>query len=945
MEIQTDSDKNVWILDFFGVTRFDGTKFTAIKKKGTISSSIVKLGQGEKGEKYVVDFRGHIFFIEDDTLRALALNDTLPKLNPLEGVTDTYMDAQGRIHISFSKTGYFLIEDGKITQPLKEKGHAITGYACILRGGKLPFMVDASNAPPPNQTRSYYLFNEQLELVDTLPISQYKYRLQNQIAQKSDGNYLYSAGIGNLIEFNSDGFVQEIDYPYEVSGLLIDNFNGLWLSTEGKGLYYYEDAVISEKNRVTLQDSTIVIATSQDYEGNIWCYSITHGLGYIPNPYIKYYSYDNQLLPAIRALSIQVIGDSLYCSFVNNELAILDIRTDELTKMNLPPTEELVRYLHFDQQKKRLWISTQGTIQYYEDGKWHKIATDMLSGISPQSLLRFRQNKSLPNTSLVGVHLNQFFTCGDSSINYVSPIYPDHIIDVLFQGDSTWVATRSGLYLQVNEAFTYCGDQFPELKKSVFQLCEFDNKLWIKTLGGGISTFYNGILTPIKYNGELITGATNNYFHLQNDSTLWLLGQHGSFEFSTHGKANHSSNLYVSAYGAIPDLFIRGFANNDSSLFIQTRRNGIVRIEFEDLKKDPYILPIPRVNLLKINGSKQEVSDSLFELDFDESFIQINYSSISYRDLALIYRHRMLGLNDGWSETTENYIQFTTLPPGSFTFEIQCKKGKYAWSDSRLLHFEIAPPFWQTWWFRIFSLAVILCGIYAIFTYRLKVAQRERDLVIDRLKAEQKALQAQMDPHFVFNIIASVQYLIMEGAKNKAYLFLSMFSKSMRNILDQSNNNDITIENEIKFLTEYIEMERFRLEDHFDFQFQKSLSQEELQSSIPPFIVQPFVENAIQHGLKNKEGNGALLLKYDTTGDFLKITVEDNGVGRKVAGTYKQLDTYKGLRKSHGIRIIKERLLLHNKRDDNVNVLDLTDSSGLACGTKVEVRIRMKRPT
>lgn len=198
-----------------------------------------------------------------------------------------------------------------------------------------------------------------------------------------------------------------------------------------------------------------------------------------------------------------------------------------------------------------------------------------------------------------------------------------------------------------------------------------------------------------------------------------------------------------------------------------------------------------------------------------------------------------------------------------------------------------------------------------------------------------------MDPHFVFNILASVQYLVLESSKERVITFLNMFSRSLRNTLDQTQKNSLQLRHEIQFLKEYIEMERFRLEEKFDYSVQNLVDESLLRSSIPPFIIQPFIENAIQHGLKNKAGLGKLTLLLETDGDYFKVTIMDNGIGRQAAGRFRQQQAaHNG--NSHGIGIIEQRLALYNNRKESVFITDLKSDKGEALGTQVLIFIKRK---
>ena len=210
-------------------------------------------------------------------------------------------------------------------------------------------------------------------------------------------------------------------------------------------------------------------------------------------------------------------------------------------------------------------------------------------------------------------------------------------------------------------------------------------------------------------------------------------------------------------------------------------------------------------------------------------------------------------------------------------------------------------------------------------------------LTIDRLTAEQKALRTRMDPHFMFNVLSSLQYLILRKKNDQANLFLNRFSSLLRNTLKQSDIEVISISEELTFLTEYIELEKMRLEDSFEF-FIEIDELIDKSNVIPPFIIQPFVENSIQHGLKAYQIGGVLSLKLSLQGVFLKVVVRDNGMG------YNNSKTSKVNRdKSYGIQTIEQRLKMYNnnKKDENIKIIDL-ETIGER-GTEVEVLIKLKK--
>ena len=208
-------------------------------------------------------------------------------------------------------------------------------------------------------------------------------------------------------------------------------------------------------------------------------------------------------------------------------------------------------------------------------------------------------------------------------------------------------------------------------------------------------------------------------------------------------------------------------------------------------------------------------------------------------------------------------------------------------------------------------------------------------------KAKLEALQSQMNPHFIFNSLNAIDNLIQTNQKDKATTYLARFAKLIRNVLDSSKNDVVSFQKDFETLQLYLQLEQFRCSDKFTFQLE---ADEELLNSdykVPPLVVQPFVENAIHHGLLNKQdGNKTLTVSATLENDFIKYTVYDSGVGRAKAQQLKKIN--KPEHQSYGINITRERIQLYNKNDQNNDII-ITDlfENNEACGTKVEISVKI----
>ena len=206
-----------------------------------------------------------------------------------------------------------------------------------------------------------------------------------------------------------------------------------------------------------------------------------------------------------------------------------------------------------------------------------------------------------------------------------------------------------------------------------------------------------------------------------------------------------------------------------------------------------------------------------------------------------------------------------------------------------------------------------------------------------------QALRSQMNPHFLFNCLNSIKSYITQNDKNKALNYLNKFAQLIRLILENSKSHSIRLQQELKALQLYIQLERTRFSNTFDYEIQVGEDVNPDFVEIPPLILQPYVENAIWHGLMHKQnGPGFLKIAIDRHGDLLHFVIEDNGIGRQAAQRIKSRDTSK--HRSLGMEITSDRLQANGKPvgpQKLLEVIDLYDEQQEACGTRVIIRLEV----
>ncbi len=335
----------------------------------------------------------------------------------------------------------------------------------------------------------------------------------------------------------------------------------------------------------------------------------------------------------------------------------------------------------------------------------------------------------------------------------------------------------------------------------------------------------------------------------------------------------------------------------------------------------------------------------------DENSVKLSFIGLSFQSMGkLSYVYKLEGLDTIWHNTQSTFLQYSFLPPGEYRFYVRAISfGGTESKDLASISFIINKPFWKTAWFILLSLIIIISIVSYIFYYQLnRIKKKEKEKTIFNKKLselEMKALRSQMNPHFIFNAINSIQNYIVKNESRIAQDYLAKFARLIRNVLESSKHENIPLNEEIETIKLYIELEQLRNPSKFTF----SLTiQEGLQLNnflIPPLILQPYIENAILHGLMPlAENNGKLIIKIEKRENKLIFIIDDNGVGRKRAAELKQKKQL--FHRSMGLSVTEDRIkLITNleKEQSSIAIEDKFNSMGEADGTRVIIIINLAK--
>jgi LytS/YehU family sensor histidine kinase len=280
------------------------------------------------------------------------------------------------------------------------------------------------------------------------------------------------------------------------------------------------------------------------------------------------------------------------------------------------------------------------------------------------------------------------------------------------------------------------------------------------------------------------------------------------------------------------------------------------------------------------------------------------------------------------------------LDPGDYKLDVQALH-QHEWiSAPGPVQISIAFPWWQRWWVIALAFAGMLAGVVFFFRQRINRYRNKMMIAQQVAELEAKALRAQMNPHFVFNCLNTIQEYVITGKVEEAYTYLSKFARLLRLVLEQSEHAEVNLSDELEVLTLYVSLEqiRFRGEMEFEFSIADDLQDEDI--SIPTMLLQPHLENAIWHGLRNKPGHKQLLMQINRSSPgYLEVIIEDNGVGREKAAALRRERLGPQSYKSKGRQLAQQRIdiLQREYPETTMETSDITATDGTVTGTRVRI--------
>jgi two-component sensor histidine kinase len=947
--VYQDSKKFIWFATDAGVSRFDGSTFTNYRKKdGLNCNEIIRIKEDSTGRIWFFNLNATLNYFWQNKIFNEANATFLKDIRGREFFLDFFQENSNILYFYNKQAEIFILDkDNKVKKinlssrlksdfpgcgrELNEKVGEDVGLRYISKtssGGILAwtrhglFSFSDLSGEPAQKHIQYcltWIFHSKQEDFFAIELTDDK-NIIFRLLKFSDGQ-IKESHTEPAITLKSDIF----------TSILEDSKGYLWISKFASGLFCIRNDSVVRHFDIREPQSLL-----EDHENNIWITSMTEGV-YRISPYINSHlhyetgSFGNK---GITALCKDIVK-GIWCT---NGSAIYLFRNGTFYMLDNPYKIGSINLIHHLKNNKLITGAKGSSSCFFNDVKIipedDKILFSSSFWDKRNSFYTIAFDITGEKGCSFGYRSLFFFTSEKLFADVKEADIRERIYNVFYNSSNDLVVNAGRNYLFFNDSLVPCK-----------ALSVFDNRI---IMGHKI----------MNENTDLFNLEGDSIF-IMNNSKLYNLTK--AFEYPIDLQIKHmvylepvlfiatKRNIYIcnNPLNILENKPVRlnpvdiGFRNindmafTENTLYIASD-DGLTGIPYPDINGIKINSPIPYFRSVQINDKEDVVNKQKIALS-GQNRINIVYGSINYSLSPVIYSYKLEGTDNEWKTGTGTNVVYQDLPKGDYIFRLKVRKSTSSWSKPIEYRITIKATFWQHPLFLVF-LSLLFTGLIARIIIRRKNIQiKRRELDNQLITLEQKALQSMMNPHFIFNSLGSIQNYLLQKKSGEAGVYLSQFARLIRQNLNSINVSSINLEEEIDRLKNYLDLEKMRMDNKFEYHIDVGENVDADEIQIPSMIIQPYVENAIWHGISSIEFKGEITIKFRMPDEkSLMVLIEDNGIGMKRSEEFSQ----KSDKHFHlGMEMTRKRLEILGKKFSVKTSIEFSEPfpGRVNPGTRVEI--------
>mgnify|MGYP001576088612 FL=1 len=909
----------LWIATENGLARFDGRKFeTYTTAKGLTDNEIIDLLIDSSGTIWAIPFRRSpcYYNAKKDRFENEATDSELNKID-LGNTHKIHVLQKGGIAFSNNLRHLYVYKDGK-TQVYKDFMAMRTGVIQKIveykPGQFLFFGEDTIRYFSNGKITRNIPFNKKLIAAEYLNKKIYLVQEKSVITFRIDSNGTFSES-------------SEKEFPFEIR-IFCNTGKGFAITSLSGNTYLVDTATLDIKENVYTKVQ--VRNVLEDKEGNTWLSTMENGLIKIQQKRISSFTGVPEMIQNFNAL---IKTKNIIAGTNNGEIYVYDglYKARRIPLTNDKNIDAWVRKIV--ETSKGIYVSTQ-TGSFLFDNDCNSIKEKFTGAMNRSSKTAVLLNDSILG---LGTH-SQAWKYNLNTGRYVDSTGKRIISLAANRSGKVYIGSNDGLYRWDKDSlFAFSSIQKTFNYRVNTMTFSPDDILWVGLGSDSLLVVKDDQLIASLALGGAIPGNICKSLYCNKTGELWL-GTNKGLNKIHYSYSNNKFSFTNTYFGAADGLI--GDQVND----ITIKNDTVYAATSGGISYLPVSLSLPVADIatfitgISINGQEEALKEN-YSLPYRKNDITIEFSGVDLTGFIPLFEY---STNDGdWKQTDK--IELKKLASGSYTIKIRAlKRDGTASSEQATVIIKIKTTFWKN---PVFWTIFVLLSFGAIIYFIQKRNKQRQKTVLAKVLTEKKmtelemqALKAQINPHFVFNCLNSIKGFIYEKNYMQADKYLDKFSELLRSTMDNADAAIISLEEEIKYLDTYLQLEKLRFGDKFDYLIQAGPEIDKEKTFVPAMLLQPYVENAIRHGvrfLENKKGKINILAKKES--DYLICEIDDNGIGREKAAELKSSMHIEY--QSRGMQLSRRRAELYHIRQE---IVDKKDEQGMAAGTKIIISIPLE---